>query len=76
MTGLERAIKIVGGQAALARKLGLHQTTVWEWVNQGGRDRQSGEPPPHFVVAISQATGGLVDPHEIRPDVFNERQST
>ena len=70
MTGLERAIMIIGGQAELARHLEIHQTTVWEWVHKAARNRKKGEPPPKYVTRIAALTEGAVERSEIRPDLF------
>lgn len=61
---LQRAIRIVGGQAALARACGCKQQHVWNWIN---RDRRV---PAEFVLAIERATGGRVTRHQLRPDIY------
>lgn len=58
-----RARDIVGGTAALARKLDVTPTTVSEWV--GGKRRVPLERCPQ----IELATGGQVMRHELRPDI-------
>lgn len=62
---LERACKKVGGQSALAGKIGVRQSTLWHWLNRAKRGA-----PAEFVPAIEAATGGEVSRHELRPDVF------
>jgi DNA-binding transcriptional regulator YdaS (Cro superfamily) len=63
---LQRAIRIAGGQAALARACGgnCRQQHVWNWVH---RDRKI---PAEFVLAIERATGGLVTRYQLRPDIY------
>jgi DNA-binding transcriptional regulator YdaS (Cro superfamily) len=63
---LQRAIRIVGGQTALARACGrgCKQQHVWNWLN---RDLKV---PAEFVLAIEHATRGLVTRHQLRPDIY------
>lgn len=70
MTGLERAIAMVGGQNALAKAIGIPQSTIWNWVHLEGHTRRKGEPPAHHALKISDATGGAVKPSDLRPDVY------
>lgn len=35
MTGMEKAVALVGSQRALAAALGVTQQAVWDWVNRG-----------------------------------------
>ena len=62
---LIKAIKIAGGQCALAEKLGVAQCTVSAWIN-----RNKKAPPSEFVLKIEEITG--VSRHELRPDVFGK----
>ena len=62
---LERAIEFAGGQSALARALGIHQTSVWGWLKE-----RKGVVPAKFVEAVSEAVDGKVTPQELRPDLF------
>lgn len=62
---LARAIESVGGQSELARKLGVGQNRVNNWLN---RDRQG--TPAEFCARIEALTEGDVSCHELRPDVF------
>jgi DNA-binding transcriptional regulator YdaS (Cro superfamily) len=63
--GLRRAIKIAGGQSALARKIGVKQSTIWFWLMESKRG-----VPAEFVLKIEKATG--VSRHELRPDIWPE----
>lgn len=56
-----RAVSIAGGQSALARKLGVSQTTVWKWLN-GIR-----KVPGPRAREIERMTGGRVTAEELRP---------
>ena len=61
-TALERAVKAAGGQAGLARAIGISQPSVWHWVNKTKR------VPAEFVLKVEGASG--VPRHELRPDMF------
>ncbi|KLU14257.1 MULTISPECIES: transcriptional regulator [Xenorhabdus] len=58
-----RAVSIAGGQTALARQIGVTQGAVWKWLR--GLKRVS----PEHAVAITEATNGAVQAHELRPDL-------
>jgi DNA-binding transcriptional regulator YdaS (Cro superfamily) len=61
---LERAVAIVGSQSALARKLGLKQAHIWNWLNKTKR------VPGEAVLGIEAATDGKVTRTELRPDLY------
>lgn len=61
MTPIEQAVNIVGGQAALARVIGVSQPAVFKWV-------RNGRPGAVYVLAIEKATG--VSRHDLRPDIY------
>ena len=63
---LPRAIAIVGGQAALARELGVAQAHVYYWLHKAKR------LPAHQARPIEKATGGIVTCHDLRPDLFTK----
>jgi DNA-binding transcriptional regulator YdaS (Cro superfamily) len=50
-----------GGSTVLARKLGLHFTTVSEWTKRG-------RVPAHAVLAVERETG--IPASRIRPDIY------
>lgn len=62
MLGLSKAIKNAGGQAKLAREIGLSRSSVNRWVH-----KFNGRVPPDHLIAIYKLTG--VTPHEMRPDL-------
>lgn len=66
-TPLTRAVDLVGGQSALARKIGggIKQQNVWLWL-------QRDEAPPEHCIAIERACAGQVTRYDLRPDVFGE----
>lgn len=66
---LKRAIEIVGGQLALAERLGppIRQAHVWKWLNRTRRG-----VPAEYCRRIEELTGGQVTRYELRPDVFGE----
>ncbi|WP_072014143.1 transcriptional regulator [Pectobacterium odoriferum] len=59
---IKKAIDAVGGQAALARACSVSQPAVFRWLN-GGRVKAD------YVMRIVRATNGVVQAHEIRPDL-------
>lgn len=65
LSPLERAIEFAGGQTALASVCGVHQSTVWYWLN-----KRSGKVPAPFVEKVVKAVRGRVTAEELRPDLF------
>lgn len=72
-TALEKAVRVAGGQTALARALSgklnrtVRQGQIWKWM------RSRAGTPPEYVRAISQITwerGDEVSVYELRQDVF------
>ncbi len=61
-TGLDEAIRAAGGVGALARKIGISQPSVSNWLRI----------PAERVPAVEAATG--VDRSVLRPDLFSEQQ--
>ena len=59
---LKKAIKLAGGQTALAEMIGVTQSHVWAWLNRNKR------VPAAHVLKIEKATG--VSRHELRPDIY------
>lgn len=64
-TPLDEAIKILGGQSALAAKVGVKQAHVWNWLNRQGR-----QVPASKALAVAKATRWQISPHELRPDIY------
>jgi len=64
---LKRAVKICGGQSALARIVGTKQQNVWNWINRDAR------VPAEHVINIELATDGAVSRHNLRPDIYPAR---
>lgn len=56
----ERACKIIGSRAAVARTLGVTKGAVSQW----------SVVPADRVIQIARATGWCVTPHELRPDLY------
>lgn len=61
---LAAAVDLVGGQAKLARILGVTQPNVWHWLHKSER------VPGEYVLKIEAATGGRVSRHDLRPDLY------
>lgn len=61
---LQRAIEILGGQAALARAIGVSQPCIHYWIH---RNRKV---PSEQVLVIEKAVKGLVTRHQLRPDIY------
>jgi len=61
---LATAVEIVGGQAKLARLLGVTQPNVWHWLHKSER------VPGEYVLKIEEATGGKVSRQDLRPDLY------
>lgn len=61
---LEEAIHIIGGQAALARKLGLKQGHIWWWLYR------SKKVPAEYAIPIEELTLRQVTRYRLCPKVF------
>ena len=62
MNGLNEAIRVTGGQAKLARAMGISTQTVHNWLSRGN-------VPAERCIDIERATGGAVTCEELRPDL-------
>ncbi|EOV8836299.1 helix-turn-helix domain-containing protein [Cronobacter dublinensis] len=60
---IAKAIEIAGSQAKLAKQVGVSQVSVCRWLNNKKK------VAPEHVIAVVQATGGIIKPHQIRPDL-------
>lgn len=67
ISALDRAVRQLGGQTAMAKLLGLSQTAVWKWVNR------SRPIPAEHVLKVEAATG--ISRHELRPDIYPPTES-
>lgn len=63
MQPLNRAVQIVGSQAALARMIGKSQGHIAVWKSRG-------RVPAEVVIPIEIATAGKVTREELRPDLY------
>jgi DNA-binding transcriptional regulator YdaS (Cro superfamily) len=59
---LDAAVEAVGGQAALARAIGVSQPSVWHWVNKSGR------VAAEFVLKVEASSG--ISRTSLRPDIY------
>lgn len=70
-TPLQRAVKIVGGQSALARELArimgrpVPQQLVSYWLNAA-----KAGVPAEYVIPIETATHGEISREALRPDIY------
>ena len=62
MSPLSKVVAFLGGDAALARELGISAPAVSQWRKRGTPIRAE------FCAAIERATGGAVTRKELRPD--------
>lgn len=76
-TPLQRAVRLAGGQSALARKATacakqgkLTQKTIWKWLNQA----KGPVPAPRWVLPIEAAVQRQVTRHELRGDLYPVEQ--
>jgi DNA-binding transcriptional regulator YdaS (Cro superfamily) len=60
----ERAVRIAGGQRALARLCNTSQTRIWQCIHRNKR------VPAELVLLVEAAVGGAVTRHEMRPDLY------
>ncbi|EIX9596860.1 MULTISPECIES: transcriptional regulator [Klebsiella pneumoniae complex] len=63
LDAIREACKVVGGQAAMSRNLGVSAPTVNQWTS-GTR-----QIPAERCPEIEKATGGVVTCEDLRPDV-------
>lgn len=66
MNSVQNACSVVGGQACLARVLGVTAAAVSQWI-KGMRP-----VPPKHCVSIERATAGAVTRRDLRPDDWQE----
>lgn len=68
---LEKAVKIVGGQAALAEGISelfgkkIRQGHVWRWLNLAKKG-----VPAEYCPLIEKLTDGAVRREDLRPDIW------
>lgn len=63
-TAIERAVRLSGGGAGLARLVGVSPVMVHKW-------RDGARITAERAKQIEIATNGAVQRHELRPDVFD-----
>jgi len=64
LQALERAIELLGGQAALGKAVGKSQAHVWSWLHRSKR------VPADMAIRVETATNGQVLRQELRPDLY------
>jgi DNA-binding transcriptional regulator YdaS (Cro superfamily) len=61
---IERAVRLAGGQAELARRCGTSQPRIWQCLNRNLTI------PAELVLKIERAVKGAVTRNELRPDLY------
>ena len=61
ISAIDKAIRIVGSQKALADEMGVTKQAVHKWRRK---------VPAERVIDIERATNGQVPRHELRPDLY------
>ncbi|MBB3691476.1 YdaS family helix-turn-helix protein [Sphingomonas sp. BK580] len=64
---LARAVELLGGQAAVARLVGVAQPSVWKWLRRGKH------LPGEHVLKLEKALqeiGSPINRHDLRPDLY------
>ncbi len=69
-TPIQKAVRIAGGQAELARRCETSQPRIWQCIHRNQRI------PADLVLPIEKATAGEVSRHELRPDLYPLEQQT
>jgi DNA-binding transcriptional regulator YdaS (Cro superfamily) len=69
MSPIEKAVKIIGSQTALAKHFEIEPQAVQQWIS-------SGRVPTKRVLGIEALTNGEVSRHELRPDIYPEDKNT
>ena len=68
MTAIERAVKASKSQTSLAKKVGVSQSHVWNWINRNKC------VPAKFIRSVSLATGGKVSVTDLLKDHEDKNQ--
>lgn len=59
---LNKVVQLIGGQSALAKKIGVKQPTVFNWLHT--------RAPAKRVIQIEKIVNGAVTRYELRPDIY------
>lgn len=70
MSAIKDAIKELGGQAKVARLLGIKGSHVWAWINKRK------QAPAKYIRAISEATNGVVSVNDLLKDHDNQPEQS
>ncbi|RBP79689.1 YdaS antitoxin of YdaST toxin-antitoxin system [Shewanella putrefaciens] len=62
MSGVEKAVKIIGGQTATANHFGISQSHVWKWINVFK------QAPAKYVKKLSALTNNEVTVDQLLAD--------
>lgn len=62
MDAFDRAVELSGGQAALARRIGVTPQALIGWRKRG--------IPPDRVLDMARVCDFAVTPNELRPDIY------
>ncbi|MGB3389482.1 MAG: YdaS family helix-turn-helix protein [Pseudaminobacter sp.] len=69
-SALQRAVKLAGGQSALAAKIRRAQGHVYYWLHHA-----KAGVPADAAIDIEVALSGAITRHDLRPDLFGPTPS-
>lgn len=64
---IKKAIDLAGSQVELAKRLGVSQPRVWNWLN---RDKSI---PIEYVIPICEAVENQLSPQDFYPNIFGNK---
>lgn len=64
LQALQKSISLIGGQAELARQVGVRPQTVHVWL------KKFGQVPTKHVLKIEKILNGVVSRSDLRPDIY------
>lgn len=67
---MRKAVKVAGGQTALANLLDVSQPTVFGWLYRAGKIS------PNYALKCHIMLDGKVSAHDLRPDIYPRQTVT
>lgn len=68
MSYIKEVVKKMGGQSALALKIGISQAAVWRWL-------QRGQAPAKYIYKISELTKNEITVEQLLSDHESKEES-